>query len=65
MNDLFEYEVRYESIAMLWEIVDETEGKLRERVKRVIKYLRETAMDSLPWPADVLPNRSWNGKRCS
>ena len=62
-NLLSEYEARYEAMFMLYEIVDGiSDPKIGLQMRHAIEYLRETAMDSLPW-GDVVPNKTYHRSR--
>jgi hypothetical protein len=58
-----DYEIQHDAMALLWSIIDQTEGPLHRRILSAITYLRESAYNTLPWPGDVLPNKGWDGKR--
>ena len=60
---LAEYDAIHDAMSLLWSIIEQVDGDLHQRVLSAITYLREQAYESLPWPADVLPNKGWDGKR--
>ncbi len=60
---LREYDTIHDAISLLWTLYERVDDRLRGRIVRAIGYLRERAYESLPWPADVLPNKGWDGKR--
>jgi hypothetical protein len=62
---LTSYDNLHDAMALLWGVLDQIADSdpLHRRVLSAITYLREQAYDTLPWPGDVLPNKTWDGKR--
>lgn len=62
-----EYVTRHDAILLLWDAYDradfDIEGfRIRGRIRRAINYLRNTALDLIPYGATT-PNKDSHGRR--
>lgn len=58
-----EYDTLHEAMKLLsdaWWLTDDKE--LKGRITRAVNYLRDTAMQLIPYGATT-PNKTWDGKR--
>lgn len=62
-REMKDYESRHEAMMLIGCARWRVEGEPHEKMTRAINYLRDTAYDVLPWSADILSNKTWDGRR--